>query len=82
MTLYPLQLQPKPDFLLKAAHFPEPVVLVKQIVEDGEKKGFKRVHTNFQSTLSCNISMVNAIVLCLYAQDKKRYRRKQKILGH
>jgi hypothetical protein len=52
-------------FHLKAAHFHEPVVLVKQIEEDGEKKAFEQVcHTSFQSTSLCNISMVNAINNC------------------
>ena len=37
-------------FRSKAARFQEPVVLVKQIEEDGEKMAFERVHTSFQST--------------------------------
>ncbi len=57
----------------KAARFQEPVVLVKQIEEDGEKMAFERVHTSFQSTSSCNISMVNAINNCsMFIRRKER----------
>jgi hypothetical protein len=57
----------------KAARFHEPVVLAKQVEEDGEKKAFERVHTSFQSTSSCNISMVNAINNCsMFIRRKER----------
>jgi hypothetical protein len=60
-------------FHSKAAHFHEPVVLVKQVEEDGERKGFEQVHPSFQSTLSCNISMVNAINNCsMFIRRKER----------
>jgi hypothetical protein len=61
------------DYRSKAARFHEPVVLVKQVEAVGEKKAFERVHTSFQSTSSCNISMVNAINNCsMFIRRKER----------
>ena len=54
------------DLRSRVARFHEPVVMVKDVPEEepGSGNGYQRIHTSFQSTSSCNISMVNALNRC------------------
>jgi hypothetical protein len=51
---------PRPN----AARFFNPMVAVKDVAAVDDKKGYRRMHTSFQSTSSCNISTVNALISC------------------
>ena len=46
----------------KAARFHEPITMVKYTPAVEGKEEYERVHTSFQSTSSCNISSVNALI--------------------
>jgi hypothetical protein len=48
----------------KAARFFHPINVVKTFPAVGDQKAYRRVHTSFQSTSSCNLSTVNAMTTC------------------
>ena len=59
------------DKCSKAARFNPPIVAVKTVAANGDKKKYTRVHVSFQSTSSCNISTVNALNdVKLYIKEK------------
>ena len=65
----------------KVARFFEPVIAVKEVApgERDEWKKYERVHVSFQSTSSCNFSLVNSLNHCeLTREQRERGRGKSK----
>ena len=57
----------------KAARFFNPINAVKKVPAVDDKRGYQRVHTSFQSTSSCNISMVNALSWCKMSMQRREW---------
>jgi hypothetical protein len=56
----------------RVARFNNPITLVKEVAADGDRKAYRRVHSTFQSTSSCNIATVNDLNdNCLYVKQKE-----------